>query len=381
MKKSMNRKAEKYGIFLAFTLVELLVVIAIIGLLIALLLPAVQAAREAARRMQCTSHLKNISLAMHTYHDAQRSFPSLGGVCRWADATRTDQNWNMMSWYQRVLPYIEQTALFEECNSQCGTAAGGTTGSVNRWMDRDASEPGWGVSRADAFNNPCGSMASLRAKITIQICPSHGGTDSEQANETFRRWKTNYAANAGATTYSQTPFDFDGDGVINPALGQDVPSHAAPFSAMKHATFGSIPDGTSNTLCLSEVTPSEDEATFRGYYGDVVLTRGAGFTAFYTPNAWGPDLTMGCWPASMDKEMRGSCSTDMTAVIPAGSTVTNELHNYSAFHVMTARSLHTGGVNAALCDGSVQFISSTIAANNWRAAATANQGESRGLGL
>jgi prepilin-type N-terminal cleavage/methylation domain-containing protein/prepilin-type processing-associated H-X9-DG protein len=381
MKKTDSVKMGGGGYSRAFTLVELLVVIAIIGILIALLLPAVQAAREAARRMQCTSQLKNIALAMHTYHDANGAFPALGGVARWVHPSRLDQNWNMMSWYQRVLPYIEQTALYTECSATAPTAAGGTTGDVCRWMDRDASEPGRGMSRADAFNTPSGSMATLRAKLTIQICPSHGGTDSEQANVNFRRWKTNYAVNAGATTYSQTPYDFDGDGTVNPALGQDVPSHIAPFSAMKFATFGTISDGTSNTLCLSEITPSQETSAFRGYYGDVVLTRGAGFTAFYTPNAWGPDYSMSCWPAAENNSMKGSCSTNLAAVIPSGSTVTNELHNYSAFHVHTARSRHTGGVNAAMCDGSVQFVSGTIAANNWRAAATANQGESRGLGL
>jgi prepilin-type N-terminal cleavage/methylation domain-containing protein len=81
-----------------FTLVELLVVIAIIGILIALLLPAVQAAREAARRMQCTNNLKQIALAMHTYHDALRSFP-LG----------SSREANGFTWYSFILPYIDCT--------------------------------------------------------------------------------------------------------------------------------------------------------------------------------------------------------------------------------------------------------------------------------
>ena len=86
----------------AFTLVELLVVIAIIGILIALLLPAVQAAREAARRMQCTSNLKQIGVAMHGYHDVHRIFPP-GAV----HAPRG------LTWYTFVLPYMEQEAQYE----------------------------------------------------------------------------------------------------------------------------------------------------------------------------------------------------------------------------------------------------------------------------
>ena len=87
----------------AFTLVELLVVIAIIGILIALLLPAVQAAREAARRLECTNHLKQIGLALHNYHAALRSFPS-GSL----PASGGNQGW---AWTVLLLQYFEQGAL------------------------------------------------------------------------------------------------------------------------------------------------------------------------------------------------------------------------------------------------------------------------------
>ena len=87
-----------------FTLVELLVVVAIIGILIALLLPAVQAARGAARRMSCTNNLKQIGLACHTYHDATKALPRVGS---WQTS---------LSYAVSLLPYIEQTALFEQFN-------------------------------------------------------------------------------------------------------------------------------------------------------------------------------------------------------------------------------------------------------------------------
>lgn len=93
-----------------FTLVELLVVIAIIGILIALLLPAVQAAREAARRSQCTNNLKQIGLALHNYHDALRTFPS--GVVNFpAKAMADTRGWG---WGALILPYLEQSALHDQ---------------------------------------------------------------------------------------------------------------------------------------------------------------------------------------------------------------------------------------------------------------------------
>jgi len=98
----------------AFTLVELLVVIAIIGILIALLLPAVQAAREAARRMQCTNHLKQIGLALHNYHASHKTFPA-GFIFKGdADWATYDQKRNFSTWSIVILPYMEQKPVHEQ---------------------------------------------------------------------------------------------------------------------------------------------------------------------------------------------------------------------------------------------------------------------------
>ena len=105
MQKTKNVKMERGGNFLAFTLVELLVVIAIIGILIALLLPAVQAAREAARRMQCTNHLKQVGLAVHNFHDAQQGLPP-SVIRMWRP-----------SFFILILPYLEQQALWDKFTS------------------------------------------------------------------------------------------------------------------------------------------------------------------------------------------------------------------------------------------------------------------------
>ncbi|MEA1950175.1 MAG: DUF1559 domain-containing protein, partial [Planctomycetota bacterium] len=101
--RHVSQRSEK-----GFTLVELLVVIAIIGILIALLLPAVQAAREAARRMQCSSNLKQIGVALHAYHAALGCFPPGGiteGPCC---STRSGISWSIS-----ILPYIEQPMIYD----------------------------------------------------------------------------------------------------------------------------------------------------------------------------------------------------------------------------------------------------------------------------
>jgi prepilin-type N-terminal cleavage/methylation domain-containing protein len=110
-KKRINMKNRTYRHPAGFTLVELLVVIAIIGVLVALLLPAVQAAREAARRTQCTNQMKQLGLSLHNFHDVNGMFPPS------EDDLVTSPNpsspWKA-SWVPRILPFIEQNAIYEQ---------------------------------------------------------------------------------------------------------------------------------------------------------------------------------------------------------------------------------------------------------------------------
>src|ERR1700748_2155520 len=103
----MRNRSLHHGRRRAFTLVELLVVIAIIGILVALLLPAIQSAREAARRAQCQSNLKNIGLALQNYHTAKNRFPK-GFVCTGAGAIEA---W---AWSTFLLPYLEEQAIYDQ---------------------------------------------------------------------------------------------------------------------------------------------------------------------------------------------------------------------------------------------------------------------------
>ena len=148
-----------------FTLVELLVVIAIIGILTALLLPAVQAAREAARRMECTNNLKQIGLALHNYHDSYANGPFPPSWC-------CGNSGRKYSWSVFILPFIEQENLFQELD-------------VNKKPTAD------GTSFANYPNNMSGPRGTI---IAGYFCPTDPGTDS---NEWFNDlMKSNYAGNS-----------------------------------------------------------------------------------------------------------------------------------------------------------------------------------------
>ena len=144
MKKSLAVKLRGGGKHCGFTLVELLVVIAIIGILIALLLPAVQAAREAARRMQCTNNLKQIGLGIHNFHDSMRGIPP-AQICV-----------GRASMFPLIYPYIEQNALYEFVMSTndvpgvANTANSGGVGCDRRLMD---------ITSPENFDLPVGGSA------------------------------------------------------------------------------------------------------------------------------------------------------------------------------------------------------------------------------
>jgi prepilin-type N-terminal cleavage/methylation domain-containing protein len=194
-----------------FTLIELLVVIAIIAVLIALLLPAVQAAREAARRIQCTNNLKQIGLALHNYHSAVGSFP-MGITVAFSTAYGPgEQSWGTWSALSLMLPYLEQTNLYNAANFSLCTQL----------------PPGNAIN-STVFN----------ANIAAFLCPSDGlsGTSSSNLSN-----NNNYFGSIGTTTYpsAQTATGIFAPGASAQGIG------TAPTPAVLAYGIASVTDGTS----------------------------------------------------------------------------------------------------------------------------------------
>jgi prepilin-type N-terminal cleavage/methylation domain-containing protein len=338
----------------AFTLVELLVVIAIIAMLIALLLPAVQAAREAARRMQCTNHQKNLVLALHNYHDTNSNLP-YGGV-PWNETARDGGSgtfrYESHSWVSRILPFIEQNALYEGLN-------------FNDLVGNGMSMPG---HRNFRF-----------AIISILDCPSDKQVVAEGTNNDWGLRRDNYVVNMGNTDLGGYNGGTDSSSPISDTA---LKYGGAPFGIGKFsdptartgynrfiAGFVDITDGTSNTIALSEVVVPK-ETTNQGSVGIPRFSNGAGFTAFYVPNSLYDHLARKCYDAK-SLRTKGECTT------PWGEVDSNHWDYH--FSVITARSMHSGGVQTALLDGSVRFVSQTIDVDIWRAAATSHGDEGKSL--
>jgi len=154
----------------AFTLVELLVVIAIIGMLIALLLPAVQAAREAARRMQCSNHLKQIGLATHNFHDARNGLPPILLHMSTYDGTVIPELGGRMSFWGTIYPFVEQQALYDKC------------------MEGNSGMPGEGIDRhldADWWNGLTESDRKGFGSVSYYRCPSRRSGGSHVADGNY----------------------------------------------------------------------------------------------------------------------------------------------------------------------------------------------------
>ena len=226
-----------------FTLVELLVVIAIIGILVALLLPAVQAAREAARRMQCSNHLKQFGLALHNYHDVNKTFPygtMPHGEPGWV--TEYSKGSNIL----KLLPFMEQTPLYDQIDWVKMYAPATGTGSIRRcrtWVTVTETWERWRRSQQD---------------LTIYRCPSDDYSNLPAISH------SNYAMSMGNQLMPDGGFcpglngnNFNtgpaGHGDSGTGKGENISGVASRFNWS--ARFTDIKDGTSNVIAMGEIRP------------------------------------------------------------------------------------------------------------------------------
>ncbi len=233
----------------AFTLVELLVVITIIGILIALLLPAVQAAREAARRLQCSNHLKQLALAAHSHHEAHGYLPAGGWGYRWVgDPDRGFGSRQPGGWVYSILPYIEQDALH-------GLGSGGNAAQKKAAAQQLATTP------LTVMNCPSRRQPRIyphNPNTAADNRPYNPGFDGVRCDRIDTVAKADYAACGGDSWPGTTP----GPGTLAAENSFNWPSGAMNCTGVvclrREIDFAQVRDGTSNTLLFGEKSVSPD---------------------------------------------------------------------------------------------------------------------------
>jgi prepilin-type N-terminal cleavage/methylation domain-containing protein/prepilin-type processing-associated H-X9-DG protein len=371
-----------------FTLIELLVVIAIIAVLVALLLPAVQMAREAARRSSCSNNLKQLGLAIHNYESVNQCLPSASLYP--CPATNTlspvDMCWSYgASPIVSLLQYLEQGTIYNSYNVAMGLYGAyppSTAGPITWWAN------------TTVFN----------MQLAVLLCPS-------DTPRLLKQPVTNYMANIGGpfilNGYSGPFVPLNGVMVYNGA-GIYIPNYFYP-NAQTAGTVGlsSVTDGTSNTALWSEAVSGTNlpVVTGAGKVSEMRVFFNSNFMP--NPNLWVRTQTQvyqflascnaipsGTLAASPGNTGIGSRGTSWQISYPyyanfgmynhVGGPNSRQCSSQTnpngvgldVFGTSNATSLHTGGVNLCMCDGSVRFVKEQVNLLTWWAIGTRNGNES-----
>lgn len=313
-----------------FTLVELLVVIAIIGILVALLLPAIQAAREAARRSQCSNNMKQIGLALQNYHDTYKRFPPSGIL--YGDAPVPHALPYHHTWLVMILPFMEQGPLYD--------------GVDKHWpIYKDATGQPQGIVSTNVPSLHCPSALSLDLTQTRNMAYTNYA-----GSEGYHWWTT-----AGLSTAHHPSFTAGGD-------------FSGVFTITMSNKGSHLTDGTSNVIACAEVTSV-------GYKWGPIRTSGSGVPRLNTGErvyraafVW-TGVNGECCETSRYRDPVGGGPRATAAWWPAASP-----HAFSPTYLSAwgpnaewpgASSRHPGIVNTALADGSVRSIQENVEWGLW----------------
>jgi prepilin-type N-terminal cleavage/methylation domain-containing protein/prepilin-type processing-associated H-X9-DG protein len=326
-----------------FTLIELLVVIAIIAVLIALLLPAVQAAREAARRMQCVNNLKQLGLAIQNYHDVNGEIPPTSNAGAPAGVGST----NDFSMKGRLLPFIEQSAMFNALNM--------------------------------SFSSTSAQNFTVRVlKINAFLCPSDANVPSSTVTVNgvaLQAGYTSYPNNAGIMRNAGNAVDGPADKMNQTSDGPDI-------------KFASITDGLSNTAIWGEFVKGGGQTTAASgrdgtsmTYGTLGAADGSFVPYGYSTFQKIVQLCQGMTAKYSDQKGQEWLNQQMGwgGAYSHMMTPNQRTCVYDGWHtdsgVITASSNHSGGVNICMLDGSVRFVKNSVNQVTWWSIATYSMGE------
>ena len=317
-----------------FTLVELLVVIAIIGVLIALLLPAVQAAREAARRSQCTNNMKQLALGQHNYHDVHKVFSR-------NYARQVGPNvWEALSGSYAIFPYIEETTLYNQAEAK-----------PNDWP--------WTyhtlmTTRLTSFLCPSSPAAPLRVAtgLTSSSGPAWGGAGSNYVWCTGSSVHTNWGGDNfnGMIAYQNTRRMADTtDGLSKTILVSEVLSGSGQTGTNARYPYDFF--YTSDGLFTSIVDKNFPTPTEINNIGNTAKTSPSGYRA--------NNGSIPSWYAAGHSSFNTAAPPNWQFPTAGGGCCPGGAHDWG-WGVVPPRSMHPGGVNAGFGDGSVAFINNNV---------------------